>query len=266
MKRFAIAVAQDAPRRFRNAVATFPHSFRDAGSAPPDAHIVNGDTGWAERVRRLIVEGSRAVLVGDPVAEEVRELRATADSCGALVMLAPAGALDPALALVRQRLAASDGELLECRLRAPSSVSLSGTVVAMLTLARGVDSSLSRLNSVTGERHGLHATGRLESGRDVVFTIDLSDAVRSVLRLRVISSSGLVEADIPLTERGRPAIVRDISARGELHAPSDYLSPSRAALVEFHAAITRSTVVRDLEAFHEDLPFAYQLQGRTVPG
>jgi hypothetical protein len=258
MTPITLAVGADAPVRLRVAATTLPRSFGRAVGAP-DAHVVGGAAGWTERVRALVDAGSMAVLVGDPVAEDARALRVSADRAGALIMLAPAGAEDPAVAVLREAVGASDGGLLECRVIVPSSASSSATVVAILTLIRGVDSPVRELGTVSSDRNGFQVTGRLESDRGVLLATDASDAVQPVARLRLISTTGLVEADIPLTERRRPAVVRTTSAQGEWNAPSDYLGPSRAVLLRLHSAITQSLAANDLEDFQRDEPFARRL-------
>jgi hypothetical protein len=132
-------------------------------------------------------------------------------------------------------------------------------VIAMLGILSSVDSPLRELDATWGDENGFHATGRLESGRDVVLAIDVSDAVRPMARVRVISSAGVVEADIPLTERSRPALVRDISALGEWHAESAYLSSSRAVLARLHATATGSPDLSDLDGVERQLPVARRL-------
>jgi hypothetical protein len=259
MTALAVAVAEDTPARLRNAVATFPLSFR-TGSATPDVQVVGGDAGWTTRVRSLIDAGCRAVLVGDPVAEEVHELLAAARETEASVLLASVGADDPVLALMRERLAASDGSLLECRMIASRSLSRSATVMAMLTIVEKADSPVRQHGAKWGDVYGLHAAGRLESGRDVVLTIDVSEAVRPVARLRVVSSAGVIEADIPLSERTRPGSLRDSSADGEWHADGAYLSSSRAALGRLHEAAGGAGDLSDLEDFARQLPVARELQ------
>lgn len=262
MTALTIAVAEDAAGRLRSAVATFPLSFRVAGSAIPEVHVIGGGAGWTARATSLIDAGSRAVLVGDPVAEEVGEVLGSARAAGTSVLLAPAGAEDPALAPTRERLAASRGHLLECRVIASPGAAHSATVMAMLSLVGWVDSPLRELDTTSGDEHGLHATGRLESGRDVLLAIDLSDAVRPVARLRLISSAGILEADIPLSERSRPAQLRDDSALGEWHAPAAYLGSSRAVLARLHATATGIPDVSDLEAFESLLPLAREWRWR----
>jgi hypothetical protein len=259
MTALTLAVAEDTPARLRNAVATFPRSFR-TGSAMPDVHVVGGDAGWTTRVRALIDEGCRAVLVGDPVAEDVHELLDAARQAEASILLASAGADDPVLALMRARLAASDGSLLECRMIASRSVPRSATVMAMLTIVGRADSPVRDHDAKWGDVSGLHATGRLESGRDVLLAIDVSEAVRPAARLRVISSTGVIEADIPLSERSRPGALRDSSADGEWHADGGYLSSSRAALARLHEAAQGASDLSDLEAFARQLPVARELQ------
>jgi hypothetical protein len=259
MTALTIAVAEDAPARLRSAVATFPHSYLTTDPTTADVHLVGGDPGWTERVRALIHGGARAVLVGDPVAEDAGDLRAVAEKARASVLLAPAGADDPALTVTRDRLAASDGKLLECRLIASPSASPSATVIAMLGVVTSVDSPLRELDATWGDENGFHATGRLESGRDVVLALDVSDAVRPVVRLRLISSAGVVEADIPLSERSRPALVSEISALGEWHAESAYVSSSRAVLARLHATVSGSPDLSDLDHFERQLPVARRL-------
>ncbi len=259
MTALTLAVAEDAPARLRNAVATFPRSFR-TGSATADVHLVGGDAGWTSRVRSLIDAGRRAVLVGDPVAEDVHELLAAARELDASVLLASAGADDPVLALMRERLAASDGSLLECRMIASRSLSRSATVMAMLTIVRRADSPMRHQDAKSGDVYGLHATGRLESGRDVVLAIDVSEAVRPVARLRVVSSAGVIEADIPLSERSRPGSLRDSSADGEWHANGAYVSSSRAVLAQLHETACGPSDRSDLEDFARQLPVARELQ------
>lgn len=255
MAPLTVVLAPDAPSRYRDAAATFPRSFRvaDGGSAPPaSARIIRGDAGWTDRVRGLLEGGSRAVLVGDPVCESVRDLRTHAARVGALVMLAPPGSHDPGISVARTGMDAAGGSLLECRVLAASSFSPSTTMMAALQLIRSVDSPVVTLDIHSRDRHGLHATGTLESGRDVVLAIDVCDAVPPLARLRVISSRGLIEADIPLTERTRPSTVRDVSAAGESRAASGYLSASRAALMRFHSAIGQPPDLSELNAFHRD--------------
>ncbi|GHF13262.1 hypothetical protein [Pseudolysinimonas yzui] len=254
-----IDVAEDAPERIRTAVATFPRSFRTAGPAIADVHVIGGDGGWTARATSLIQEGSRAVLVGDPVVEDARELHAVTAEAGASVLLAPAGAEDPALASLGARLGGSNGGLLECRLIASRSSSRSATTMAMLNVLRSADSPLRELHATSGNEHGLHATGRLESGRDVVLAIDISDAVRPIARLRVIASVGVIQADIPLSERSRPALLRENSALGEWHAEPAYLSSSRAVLARLHATVTGSPERSDLEVLERLIPVAREL-------
>lgn len=259
MTALTIAVAEDAVARLRSAVATFPRSFRATRSASPDVSVIGGGAGWAQRARSVIDDGVRAVLVGDPGIEDVGELLGSARHAGASVLLAPAGAEDPALVPTRERLAASDGDLLECRVIASPTGSRSATVVALLTLLGRVASPLRHLDTASGDEHGLHATGRLESGRDVLLTVDLSAAVRPVARLRLISSTGILDVDIPLSERSRPARLREISGHGEWHAEADYLGSSRAALARLHATATGRPDVSDLEAFERQLSLAREL-------
>jgi hypothetical protein len=254
-----LAVGEDAPGRLRTAAATFPRSFRTSGPATPDVHIIGGDAGWTARATSLIQAGAHAVLVADPVAEEVHGLLVSARESRASVLLAPAGAADPAFEPLRERLTASDGRLLECRVIASPAMPRSATVIAMLTIVASADSPVSELDSMAAGAHGLHAAGRLESGRDVVLALDLSEAVHPVARLRAISSLGAVEADIPLSERSRPAVVRDISDGGEWHSAVAYLTASRATLARLHAVATGSPDLRDLDAFEAQLPFAREL-------
>lgn len=259
MTALTVEVAEDAPVRLRSAVATFPLSFRAAGSATPDVHVIGGGAGWAARAASLVEAGARAVLVGDPVAEDVHELRVSAAEAGASILLAPEGAADPAIGLMRERLTASDGGLLECRVVASPSATRSATVMAVLTIVSNVDSPPRDLDTMAGDAHGLHATGRLESGRDLFVALDVSDAVRPIARLRVISTTGAVEADIPLTERRRPAVVRDISDGEEWHGEAGYLTASRSALARLHEVATGSSDLSDLDSFESLLPHARRL-------
>ena len=186
-------------------------------------------------------------------------MRLSAIDAGALIMLAPAGAHDPGLDAMRERVSASDGGLLECRVITSPSASHSAVTMAMLELLRSVDSPLIDVDTASSDEHGFQATGGLESGRDVLLAADVCEAIAPVARLRVISSTGLVEADIPLAERARPARVRSVIDSGEWHAERVFVSPARAVLERFHSAITRSETVGDLDAFVRDEPLAHRL-------
>jgi hypothetical protein len=259
MTPLTIGLDADAPARFRHAVATLPRSFGVGDPATAAAVVVGGAPGWSDRARRHLDGGTRALLIGDPVAEDAHALRRSALDAGALIMLAPAGAHDPALAGMRERVSASGGGLLECRAIISTSASHSAATMAMLELLRGVDAPLIDVESASSDEHGFQAAGRLESGRDVLLAADVCEAVGPVARLRVISSTDLVEARIPLAERSRPARVRSISDAGEWHAPTIFVSPTRAVLERFHSAITRSETIDDLDAFLHDEPFAERL-------
>jgi hypothetical protein len=259
MTSLTIGLDADAPVRFRHAVATLPRSFGVVEESKAAAVIVGGATGWTDRARRQLDEGRRAVLVGDPVPEDAHALRASAIDAGALIMLAPVGAHDPGLDAIRERVGASDGGLLECRVITSPSASHPAMTVAMLALIRSVDSALVEVDATSSDAHGFHAIGRLESGRDVLLAADVCEAVAPVARLRVISSSGLVEADLPLNERSRPARVRTIGDSGEWHAERVFVSPARAVLERLHSAITQTETLDDLEAFLDDESLAHRL-------
>jgi hypothetical protein len=257
MTTLTIGFDAETPARFRHAVAALPRSF--VVGEPPAAVIIGGAPGWTDRARRHLDGGSRAVLVGDPVAEDAQALHLSAIDARALIMLAPAGAHATGLDVLRERVAASDGGLLECRVITSPSASRSAATIAMLELLRSVDSPMIRVSAASSDEHGFHATGGLESGRDVLLAADVCAAIAPVARLRVISSAGLVEADIPLAGRARPARVRSVLDSGEWHAEQAFVSPARAVLERFHSAITRSETGGDLEAFLRAVPHALRL-------
>ena len=253
MTSLTIGLDADAPARFRHALATLPRSFGVVEASHAAVVIVGGAPGWTDRARRHLEDGTGSVLVGDPVPEDARALRVSATDAGALIMLASAGAHDPALDAIRERVRASDGGLLECRVITSPSDSHGATTVAMLGLIRRVDSAVVEVDAISSDAYGFHAIGRLESGRDVLLAADVCEAVGSAARLRVVSSTGLVEADIPFTERSRPARVRTVSDSGEWHAEQVFVSPARRVLERLHSTITGQETLGDLDAFLEDL-------------
>lgn len=259
-----IAIDAGVPARFVHAIATLPRSFAHAAPGSADALVLSGASGWVERAAAAITSGARGVLVADPVLEPPERLIVQAAGRNAHVVVAPRANHDPSLPALRELVSASDGRLLECRVAAPHQ--LASEVPAILVgLLRAVDSPIRWVTAVSRNRDGLQAVATLQAGREAVISVDLTHATPPTAHLRVVGTTGLIRARIPLSDGMRPAEVSVVDDTGERGLPLTFGSSARAAVRALHAAMTDRSPDRSLDSFASDVAAASLLVTPSGP-
>lgn len=235
MTSLAVALDPQVPDRFRDAIAAMPQTFVPSASGTAQIRLLDGTPGWPLRAANAIRGGAQAVLVADPAAESVTDLLAITDAAGVPVVVAPRGGHDPLLPTLHERMAATDGALLELRLtlrpeqRAEAWPILTGIV-------RRADSAIVEVLARASNAHGMHATMALASGRHAVIALDLTRGANETGRLRLVGSRGMVDATIPLAGRMRPGVLTVSDEKEETTAPPDFTTDAVAAMRAVAAA------------------------------
>ncbi|TCC30956.1 hypothetical protein [Kribbella speibonae] len=224
------------------ALATLPLSFPEPGHVS----VVDGAGEWPAEVRRALDSGTDAVVVVDPGPAEF------ADLLTAPVIVDSPWASNPVIGLATPRFRAAEGNRIECRIIVAPDADLTRALLAELSLIRALRGPVRRLTVQHRSVHALHAEGSTEDGVRVDFSIVCTSAVPTSACVRLLTSDGSVELQIPSGDTAQPARLITVGPDGAVLAPTSYETGHRATLRRLHdtAPADRST---DLNHLYDDV-------------
>lgn len=230
-------------------VASLPVSLAFSRAAA-DLIAVDGSAGWTAEVLRARDGGARGVLVVDPVAEDVRAL---SDLALPVVLDRPLAG-NPGLQDVRSALSGFDARaLLEARVLVPSAAAPGRTLLEQLALVRAADAPLESAALLLSSSHGYTVRGRLRTGRAVLLTCTVSDAVPGSASLRAVGADAIVDARIPSPEAARPLRATITTPTGQTLLPTRYETSHRSSWRRLVDLVRTEGSCTDLEDFAADL-------------
>lgn len=205
--------------------ATLPVSLRGADGPVADLVVVDGTSGWTDRLRGALARGPRGALLIDPRTEDAATVRALAGS-GSRIALGERYAGNPAIAA-----------LLEQRpepLAAPGAITGAVTgpdrkhaALELLRLLRALGLRVAELRRVDAAGATL-LLGRSNEGASIALHAIEGGRERAELRIR--SFAGVATLELPPATSARPALVRIVDEAGERMLPTIYETAERAAL------------------------------------
>lgn len=215
-----------------------------------DLIAVDGAPGWNDEVLRARDAGARGVLVVGPVAPESRGL----SNVGLPVVLDRSFAGNPGLDNVTAELTGFDARaLLEVRVVVPTGADLQETLLDQLALVRAVDSAVDSAALVLRSTHGYTVRGRLDSGRAVLLTATVTDALPRSASLRAVGSDSIIDALIPSPAAARPLRMTVTTASGETLLPTRFETSHRHDWRRLIDLVNSERSSSDLEDFERDI-------------
>ncbi|WP_230672678.1 hypothetical protein [Rathayibacter sp. Leaf248] len=229
-------------------VASLPVSLAFGRSAV-DLVAVDGSTGWTTEVLRAREAGARGVLVVDPREEDV----SAGHALGFPVVLDRPFSGNPGVEDVRSALADVEPRaLLEARVVVPTGTALRHALLEQLALVRAAHAPLESAALVISTPRGYTVRGRLRTGRAVLLTGAVSDAVPTSATLRAVGADVIVDACIPSPETARPLRATITTSNGQTMLPTRYETAHRFSWRRLIALVRAEESSTDLEDFAAD--------------
>ncbi|WP_427885519.1 hypothetical protein ACQHIV_24660 [Kribbella sp. GL6] len=227
--------ATPAVRGARAAVATLPVSLPDGA----DVTIVDGSGDWPAAVRRALDGGDGAIVVVEPRIAEFGDL------LNAPVFVDSPWASNPVVD--RAALKVADGNRIECRVIAAPGCDLGDALLHQLTLIRALRSPMRALTIRYRSDNALYAEGTTDDV-GVDFSVVCTTAVPTSATVRLLTSDGSVELQIPSGETAQPARLTSVGPDSAVLAPTIYETGHRATLRRLH-----DTAPADLSHLYDDV-------------
>ena len=248
-------------------LASLPLSYTPAADSGAGAvAVVDGSGRWSAAVVQALQDGAAGVIVVQPGAEDVGELRAVAADHHGVVVIDSTWASNPVVAEVRQALQAAIGQhsRLECRIVVRVGTDLDRALLDQLTLLRALVGPVTDLEILHWSEHGYVGESRAD-GLAVNFSVVCTNATPEAAKVRLLTSVGSIEVEIPSGETARPAHLIVTSPSGAKIAPTLYESGHRATWRRLHRLITSSEPADDLDDLEADIATAapHQHHDRT---
>ena len=244
-------------------LASLPLSYTPAADSGAGAvAVVDGSGRWSAAAVQALQDGAAGVIVVQPGPEDLGELRAAADHHG-VVVIDSTWASNPVLAAARQALQASIGQhsRLECRIAVRVGTNLDRALLDQLTLLRALVGPVTDLEILHWSEHGYVGEARAD-GLAVDLSVVCTNATPEAAKVRLLTSVGSIEVEIPNGETARPAHLTVTSPSGAKIAPTLYESGHRATWRRLHRLITSSEPADDLDGLEADIATAAQHQHR----
>ena len=235
-------------------IASLPISLSRSTSAEPDLVAVTGTTGWTNRAIDAIRTGARGVLVIDPQAEPVHELKSVASQRGVPVVLNHRWASNLGVEVARRKVQSISTEISFVDLTARiGHIGTSGSALEELRLI--ASQLVGRIQGLRTLRHSdpvLLATGYCAgTSIPVTFTILHTPVGAFAAHARIVTANGEIELRIPSPETAAPAEVSFTDAEGTTLAPTLYESSRRSSwrrLIGFVDGLSQPTDLDDFAA------------------
>lgn len=240
-------------------LASLPVSFAASpadGEVPVDVVIVDGSTGWPERVAEAISARAVGVVVVDPTAADLTALLNQTPTNPTVVLVDSPWAANPVVAdaATAIRSAALLGSRLESRIDLPPTRDLRRALLHQLMLVRELLGPVTDLEVLTWSRSGYDAEGAAGSCL-VDFTAITSEAVSESATVRLITPDGSVELSIPSPATAQPARLTAVGPAGALLLPTRYESAHRATWRRLRSMVDAGDLASSLAALqhlHDD--------------
>jgi hypothetical protein len=235
----------------RTTLATLPLSFQD----PTEIVIVDGGSDWPAEVSQAIRSGAAGILVVQPKPAEFAELL-TADQ-STVVVVDSTWASNPVISAAAQafRAAATSDTRLECRVILAPGSDFSAALLDQLTLVRALLSPLSEVRLRYRSDHGFHAEGTTDSSMTVDLSVVCTTAVPASATVRLLTSDGSVELQLPSGATAQPARLITVGPDGAVLAPTQYETGHRASLRRLRELLANAPAdgLADLGNLHADV-------------
>jgi hypothetical protein len=240
-------------RRVAAMVASLPASFHITDGRA-DVVALDGDGEWTERAEEALRDGARAIVIGDPEAQNARGLLASAERLGANVALDSPWAHNPAVSAAATELShrLTDGGLLEVEVISPAGAPVLATLPAQLALVRAVSRPVTTAKLVAATANGYTILGSAGPDARVKLVTIMTDARPTAARLRFIGRKGSVELSIPDPSTSRPAHLTVTTLDGSTLMPTIFESARRSVWRAVHTAVTADRPLNDLDGFVDD--------------
>jgi len=234
------------------AVSSLPASFGPAGSASAAVvRVIAGQPGWTAGAIEAIDAGARGIVVVNPAAESVEELRRAAEASGAAVVLDQRWAANPAVAGAEDAVRAMAGRaaVLDSVATAAAGSDSGALLADHLAAVVRLTGRLENLRVVTTGTHGYTVTARLANGAPVALQGILSGARPAGVDITLLTDDGGVSVALPEPLAAWPARVKVTGPQGELLLPTLYESAHRATWRRLKGHLDAGTAPSDLHRF-----------------
>ena len=238
----------------RMALATLPLSFQD----PTGIVIVDGSRDWPTDVTHAMGSGAVGILVVQPKPIEFKDLL-DADPSKVVVVVDSTWASNPVITEAAQAFraaAAADGSSrLECRVILPPGSDFPAALLDQLTLVRALLSPVSEVRVRYQSDHGLHAEGTTDSSMTVDLSVVCTAAVPPSATVRLLTSDGSVELQLPAGDTAQPAQLITVGPDGAVLAPTQYETGHRTSLRRLRELLANEPAdgLADLRHLHADV-------------
>lgn len=215
--------------------------------------VVDGPGDWPQAASQALRAGAAGVIVVEPEARPLAELRRTAADHGLVVVDSP-WAANPVLeaAAAAFRATATAGPRLECRITVGVGGALPRTLLGQLGLVRALLGPVTQLRVQHRSEHGYVGEAR-SGGTAVDLSVVCTDAVPAQARARLLTGDGSVDLTIPSGETAQPARLTVTGPQGAVLAPTRYESGHRATWRRMHALLASGGSAPDLADLEADI-------------
>jgi len=235
----------------RATLATLPVSFPD----PDGLVVVDGGADWPTEVSQAIRSGSVGILVVQPKPTEFADLLDEDPSTVAVVD--STWASNPVISAAAQafRAAATSGSRLECRVILTPGADFPTALLDQLTLIRALLSPVPEVRVRYRSDHGFHAEGTTDSSMTVDLSVVCTAAVPASATVRLLTSDGSVELQLPTGDTAQPARLITVGPDGAVLAPTQYETGHRACLRRLRELLAKGPAdgLADLRNLHADV-------------
>jgi hypothetical protein len=220
--------------------------------------VVDGTGDWPAAVVSAIRDGAAGVIVVRPAPADMTELRSVAAERG-VVVLDSIWASNPVVqaAAAALRPAIGPRSRLECRIVVGVRTDLDRALLDQLSLVRGLVAPVSELEMLKRSHHGYVGEARA-GGAAVDLSVVCSNAVHEHAKVRLITSDGSVEVEIPEGETAKPAYLTITTSKGTELFPTQYESGHRATWRRLHRLLTTGQQSTELDGLEDDIATAGQ--------
>jgi hypothetical protein len=242
-------------------LASLPLSYAPAADAGAGGvTVVDGSGRWPAATVQALQAGAVGVIVVQPGPAGLDELRAFAANPG-VVVIDSTWASNPVVAAAGQALDAAIGQhsRVECRIVVRAGTDLDRALLDQLSLLRALVGPVVDLEILHRSEHGYVGEARA-NGAAVDLSVVCTSASPESATVRLLTSDGSIEVDIPSGETARPAHLTITNPSGAQITPTLYESGHRATWRRLHRLITSGEPADDLDGLEADIATAAQQQ------
>jgi hypothetical protein len=235
-------------------LASLPLSFTPAVDAGAGAVIVvDGSGRWPAAAVRALQDGANGVIVVQPGPDDLAMVRDLAAEKG-VVVIDSTWASNPVVQEAGEAFRAAIGlrSRLECRTVVRQGTDLDRALLDQLSLLRALVGPGADLEILHRSKTGYAAEARA-NGSAVDLSVVCTNAAPEHSKVRLLTSDGSIEVEIPSGETARPANLTITSSTGAQIAPTLYESGHRATWRRLHQLITSGEPSTDLDGLEADI-------------